>query len=70
MTSLTVTIAAPAWGDRVVGSAENYRRNKFAAALRLIADRLQSGAAGAESESDGLRVSWQLDLPDAADEAA
>jgi hypothetical protein len=69
MTSLTVTIEAPAWADRVVGHAENYRRNKFAAAVRLIADRLQSGVAESEFEQDGLRVSWRLDLA-AADEAA
>jgi hypothetical protein len=66
--NLTVIIESD-FTDRVVGPVENFRRNKFAAALRLVADRLASGVAGAESESDGLRVSWQLDLP-AADEAA
>jgi hypothetical protein len=60
---LLVALEAVDWDDRVVGHAENYRRNKFAAALRLIADRVQTGGTEGEIDAGELQGSYRLELP-------
>ncbi len=71
MTRLTVVIEAVDWDDRVVGRSDQFRRNAFADALRLIASRVQLGAGEGEINAGELQGSYRMELPSATvDEAA
>jgi len=54
--------------DRTSGRAAQYGRNKFAAALRLIADCMQTGRTEGEINAGELQGSYRLEM--AADETA
>ena len=61
---LVVVVEAPDWADAVSGHGQNYRIGKFANALRIIAENLQSasGTGGVETSFDHGEVRGRYNL--------
>jgi hypothetical protein len=69
MSRLIVEIEAPDL-DRSSGRADQFGRNKFAAALRLIADSVQTGRLEGEITAGELQGRYCLEATDEAADAA
>lgn len=62
---LSVVLSAEDWSDPVAGGPANYRRNKFAAVLRAVADAVQIGSWDGVIEHDPVSGTFRLDMPSA-----